>query len=251
MKFNFKKLFIVGLVAINFVPLLVSAKETEKKNPPEQASVNGDFCAKIENLQKKYADQIIAVQEKAYNNEIDKENKLIKKESDLDAIKASNRAEIDAKRLDNWNKISSKAKNIRERILIEAYKKAVGSAVLVQRTSIDSAIKTYRDGVVLILDNYSKTVDQAIQTFKTSVDATLSKSQNDCNLKVAGKDVRDNFNKSVNEARRVLETSHQKADISLDLKDLKKTRDDSLKQAESVFKQATEKARTDLLIGLK
>jgi hypothetical protein len=61
MKFNIKKIILVAFVVISFTPILVFAKETNKKLGEKTSGLSpsgGNFCGKINDLEVKYAEQI-------------------------------------------------------------------------------------------------------------------------------------------------------------------------------------------------
>ena len=250
MKFNFKKIIASTLVVFSMLPVLTFAEENGK-SATAPGKKEGDFCTRLSSVQVKYADQIKKTEEKRFKNESDRSDKLHNKESDIDARRASNRADVDGKRMKNWDKMLSKAKTDAQKAAVEAYKTAIQNAVTARRTAVDGAVKTYRDGLTAAMTTHSGTINTAIAAFKASVDAALSKAQTDCSNKVDSKVVKDTFNKSVSDAKKVLQEARKSAEISSGLAALKKTRDEAIKAAETTFKQATDKARADLMLALK
>ena len=250
MKFNFKKFIASTLVVLSFLPILASAEENGRsENAPGKKE--GDFCTRISSVQDKYAEKIKNMEEKRQKNESERGDKMTKKQGDVDSKRASNRTEIDGKRMKNWDKMAGKAKTDAEKAAVEAYKTAIQNAVTARRGAVDAAVKTYRDGLTSAMTTHSATINTAIAAFKASVDAALSKAQTDCNNKVDSKTVKETFNKSVSDAKKVLQDARKSSEMSSGLAALKKTRDEAIKAAEATFKQATDKARADLMLVLK
>lgn len=239
------------LVIVSFLPALAFAENTTTSTATNKKVSVSNFCVNLSSIQTKTASQITKAEEKQSKNEGDRLNNITKKESIADAKKAQGRSDVDAKRLKNWDKMVSKAKTDTQKSAVEAYKTAISNAVTVRRTSVDAAVKAYRDALTAILSTHSGSIDGAILTFKTSVDTALTKAQTDCTAGISSKTVKSNFNNSISEARKVLQDARKTANDSMGITTLKKTRDEAIKAAEAIFKQATEKARADLLIALK
>ncbi|MEK7585701.1 MAG: hypothetical protein AAB477_00480 [Patescibacteria group bacterium] len=253
MKFDIKKTIIVILVVINFTPILVFAKEPNKKlneKASSQSGADGNFCGKIEDLRAKYAEQIAKLQENSSRSDFGREDELIKKESDLNAKLSSSRADIDNKRIKNWDKILKKAKSVSERAAVEKYQGVVSNAVLERRESIDKAVETYRNGLVSTMNTHSKTINDSILGFKSSVNEALSKSKASCLTKVGSKNAKDDFNRMINDAKRKLENTSKGVEAT-GLDKLKQARDEAIRLAESIYKLRIEKARADLLLVIK
>lgn len=252
MKFNFKKFIASTLVVFSVLPALAFAEDNSSANATNNpGKKNGDFCLRISSVQAKYADEVKRTEEKRLKNESDRSDKLRNKESEADAKRASNRTDIDGKRMKNWDKMTGKAKTEAQKAAVEAYKTAIQNAVTTRRTAVDAAVKAYRDGLTTTMTTHSGAINTAIATFKSSVDAALAKAQTDCNNKVDSKIVKETFNKAVSDAKKVLQDARKSAEMTSGLAALKKTRDDAIKAAETVFKQATDKARADLMQALK
>ena len=252
MKFNLKKFIASTLVVFSVLPALAFAEDNNSARAENnQGKKIGDFCLRLSSVEAKYADQVKKTEEKRLKNESDRSDKLHNKESDADAKRASNRTDIDSKRMKNWDKMAGKAKTDAGKAAVEAYKTAIQNAVTTRRTAVDASIKAYRDGLAAAMATHSGVVNSAISTFKASVDAALAKAQTDCSNKVDSKIVKDTFNKSVSDAKKVLQDARKNSEMTSGLAALKKTRDDAIKAAETTFKQATDKARADLMQALK
>jgi hypothetical protein len=247
MKLNLKNSVAGMLVAFSFLPMFAFAETGSTK----VAKVKENFCTNISIKESKTLEIIKRAEERQAKNEAERSDKIAKKESDVDAKRAQNRSDIDAKRLKNWDRMVSKAKTDTQKTAVEAYKTAISSAVTVRRTSVDAAVKTYRDALTGTITTHSSAIDQVIAAFKASVDTSLVKAKADCAASVDPKTVKDTYNKSVSEARKVLQTARKAANDNSGITTLKKTREESIKLAETTFKQATEKARADLLLALK
>jgi hypothetical protein len=242
MKSYLKTIIASTLIIFSFIPAITFAEETTKKQ--------GSFCTRVSTLQTKLADQVTATEKKVTLREESKTAIIIKKESDVDAKRAESRAKAEGSRAQKWDKMISKAKTSSQKTAVEAYKKAITDAVAVRRSAVDASVKAYREGLAELMKNKTSNVDAALATFKTTIDAALVKAQADCAAGVVDKTVSTVFNKSVSDARATLASS-RKTNKSEELKALKKVRDDAFKKAEAEFKSATDKARADLILGLK
>ena len=100
------------------------------------------------------------------------------------------------------------------------------------------------------MTSHSGAIDTAIATFKSTVNAALTKAQADCAANVDPKTVKDTFNKSVSDARKVLQDARKSAEMASGLATLKQTRDTAIKAAEQAFKTATDAARAALKLAL-
>jgi hypothetical protein len=242
MKLNYKTLVASSLIIFSFLPLISSAEETA---PKEQG-----FCNRVTTLQSKLADQIINAEKKLALNEESKSATVLKKEGDADVKRAEGRAKAEGTRALKWDKMISKAKTQAQKTAVEAYKKAIADAVSVRQASVDASVKVYREGLATLMTTQNTTATTAIATFKASIEGALAKAKTDCASGVENKTVSSVFNKTVSDARATLNTS-RKTKNSEAFKTLKKTRDDAFKKAETDFKASLDKARADLIMGLK
>jgi hypothetical protein len=143
-----------------------------------------------------------------------------------------------------------KAKNASEIAAVGKYQGIVSNAVLERRASIDKAVEAYRNGLANIINTNSKTINNSILEFKTRANEAFSKSKAECLVKMPSRNIRDNFNKSINEARIELENINRNLE-AVTLNNLVQTRDEAIRLSESTYKLAIEKARADLLSVIK
>jgi hypothetical protein len=255
MKFNLKKIMAGALMAMVLVPGFAFAEGGEgkensrKENKSNNSSAN--FCARINSVEQKITDQITKAETKQSTHQGERLDKITKKESEVDAKRAFGRGEADTKRVKNWDKMLGKAKTEEQKVAVEAYKTSISNAVSVRRTAIDTAVKAYRDGLTGVLANHNAKIAAAVATFKASMDTAVAKAKADCTAGVASQTVKDAFNKSVSDARTILQTARKDAEVSSGLTALKKARNDAVELAIANFKTATEKARADLMLVLK
>ena len=266
MKYNLKKSLAGMLVVLSFLPVGVVFAENDsqagttptiktegvKRSDDKKGIKDGaNFCARISTIQKKIADQVTKTEDNQSKNQKSRSEKVAKKEGDADAKRAQGRSEVDGKRLKNWDKMTNRAKTDIQKAAVATYKTSIIQATDARRSSVDTAIKAYRDGLTQAMTSHSGALDTAMTAFKSTVDSAVVKAKADCEAKIASKTVSDSFNKTVSDARKVLQDARKAAEMSSGLSALKKTRDEAIKLAETTFKTATEKARADLLLALK
>jgi hypothetical protein len=254
MKFNLKKITASALMAMVLVPGFAFAEsdgniKKDNRSGDKKTSIN--FCARISSVEQKIADQITRAETKQSEHQVDRIGKITKKESDVDAKRALGRGDADDKRIKNWDKMIGKTRTDAQKLAVETYKSTIANAVTVRRTSVDSAVKVYRDGLNAVLGTHNTAVSQAVAVFKTSVNAALSKAKADCASGVASQTAKETFNKSINDARKILQDTRKNAETNSGLTALKKIRNDAVALAITNFKTVTEKARADLMIALK
>lgn len=235
------------LTAFTLMPLSSFAETSTTVSIPKEAK----FCSKFNTISTKLQDQIANTEAKKKENEINNEKKIADKEALVDAKRASGRITADEKRIKNFDKANTKAKTTEQKAAVEAYQKAITEAVSARRLAIDTAAKTYRDGVAALMTTKSTEIDSSINSFKDAVVKATEKANTDCANKVPDKTVSIEFNKAIKDARTALSNSKKTFSKSTEMKNLKTTRDASFKEAESNFKNATDKARADLLIAMK
>ncbi|MCX6755801.1 MAG: hypothetical protein NTX85_00450 [Candidatus Nomurabacteria bacterium] len=210
-----------------------------------------NFCAKIPAIGSKLGEQILNSETKKRENEARLAVNTTKKEADIDAKRASGRADTDSKRIKTADKLNTKAKTDTQKVAVTTYTKAINDSVTARRTAIDAAVKIYRDGITALYTTKSTDTDINFTTFKSSIDGAIQKATADCANKVASKTVSTTFNKSLKDARAAFTANNKLSVQNTQIKALKDTRDAAFKKAEADFKQATDKARADLIMAMK
>ena len=210
-----------------------------------------NFCAKISTIGSKLSEQMTNTETKKRENEAKLAANTTKKEADIDAKRATSRIDIDSKRIKTADKLNTKAKTDIQKAAVATYTKAINDSVTARRTAIDVAVKTYRDGLTALYSTKNTDTDTSFTTFKSSVDAAIQKATADCANKVPSKTASSVFNKSIKDARMALASSKKLSTVNTKVKELKDAKDAAFKKAESDFKQATDKARADLIMAMK
>lgn len=254
MKFNLNKIVSLLIMLSFLTPVIAGAQVNGKmgkdNNKPENKPAE-NFCLRLDNINTKLAEQIKKAEEKQSLYQTNRTEILNKKESEVDAKKAQNRTTIDEKRVKNWDKMISKAKTDEQKAAILKYKTTIENAIKTRRVLVDSAISNYRNGLSGTVSSHTTTTDVAIKTFEKSVNDALSQAKNDCANKIDSKNVNATFVQKINEARKTLQQSKQEVETNTAIKELKKTRDEIITNAEKDFKATIEKAKEELFIILK
>lgn len=246
------------LVLTSVMPFFTFAEETKVEAkiiqaPTETVSIpkSNNFCAKIPSIGSRLGEQMLNTELKKKENEIKVAEKTTKKESEIDAKRASGRVDTDNKRIKTADKLNTKAKTDAQKVAVAAYTKAISDSATARRTEIDAAVKIYREGVAAVYTVKTTDTDTGFLAYKTSVEAAIQKATADCVNKVSSKTVSVSFNKSVKDAKTTLTASKKNSTQNTQIKALKETRDAAFKKAEADFKQATDKARADLIMAMK
>ncbi|MEY2671964.1 MAG: hypothetical protein RL687_381 [Candidatus Parcubacteria bacterium] len=243
------KYFLSGTLIINILFPISSFAETA--SPVVAIPAQSKFCSKFNEISSKLQSQISEVETKKKESEIKNETKIAEKESAVDAKKAEGRISADDKRIKNFDKTNTKAKTDKQKAAVVVYKKAMTDAVTARRTAVDTAVKSYRDSVSGLMSTKNTEIDSAIATFKTAVAKATDKANTDCANNIPNKIVSTEFNNAIKDAKTALSTSKKSFSKTAEVKALKLIRDTAFKEAETVFKSATDKARAELLIAIK
>lgn len=252
-QYSISSLLIIG----SFMPFLAFAEDTTTSATTPTTTVSipvppeNKFCSKFTEISTKLANQISDNEAKKKENESKNALIIAEKEAKVDAKKAAARTDADDKRIKNFDKANVKAKTDSQKAAVEVYKQSMTVAVTARRTAVDAAVKTYRDGITALLASKNTTTDTSMATFKTAVDAATIKATADCANKVSNKTISSTFNKAIKDARATLAANKKSGTQATAMKTLKDARDIAFKQAESDFKNATDKARTTLLMSMK
>ena len=239
-----KSITLFLLIIISFLPIIVFGDNTIN-------TTTNNFCSNISNISEKLTAQIKTTEEKQSKKETNRVANTNKKENDTNSRNAISKINIDANHIKNWNKATETAKTDEQRVAVATYKVAIQTAIDTRKISVNAAIKTYKSGLMVDITAYNNSLITAITNFKSSIDTALNSAKTDCDNNVSSKIVNESFNKKVIDAKAVLKTTRKEAEISSGIILLKKTRDDSIKSAETTFKSTIDKDLADLLIILQ
>ncbi len=269
--FNLKKIGATTLIAFSLLPMMAFAEEGRSVVDPiaptkkvedrlkrdDETKVTGtqktsaNFCARINDASKKFTEQIKDIETKNAEALSKKSENLEQRESQVNAKKAEARFKSDSKRVANWGKMETQARNDEQKAALATYKTTVEQALETRRIAVDTAITTYQTGVTSILSGHTASVTTAITTFKTSVEQALAKAKADCAKGVSSKNAQATFNKTINNARKMIQDARKNNEKNPAVLELKKARDEAIKTAEQAFKNTTTQARLDLQAALK
>ena len=253
MKFNINKTLAGILVLSSFLPFVAAADNTKEKTSEDKIKIKSseNFCARLADINNKLAGEITKAEEKQTAFQLKRYTNIANKESENDSKRAMDRSLTDAKRVKNWDKMTNKAKTETQKTAIATYKTEVQSAINIRKASVDAAIKTYRDGLMATVNSNGTYTSEALNTFKTSITKYLEEAKTECTNNTNAKTANANLVKKINDARKVLNASRNNVETNNVVETLKKTRNNAIKTAETIFKTAIEKARNELNLALK
>lgn len=243
----------------SFLPFMSHAEEDAKKPSTEKPKTtkplvipsSNNFCSKFGDISSKIAADISERELKKKENEINLLDKTLKKESDTENKKAKSRAEADSKRIKTANKLNAKAKTTIQKSAASEYTRMIDSAVMARRAAIDTATSAYQEGLKSIPAIKSTESEALFSTLKSSIESASVKASNDCTNKIPSKTVSTEFNKAIKDAKIKFNSDKNQLSQSSEIKALKEARDSAFKKAEAEFKNATDKARADLVISTR
>lgn len=246
MNLQFRKIIASSLALLSFVPMVALAEDNTTPAPTTAASTlitvpvaGKNFCENLTKVQQKLADQVGAREGNQLASFTERQTKVARVQSDVDAKRATARTTADGRR--------EKAEAGIKTDTGKAFAVSVEAAIAARKAAVDAAVAAYRTGLEQALSAQKTSADTATATFKTALAAAVAKATTDCantvDPTVAGK----TFNQAVKDARTALQATRK--GINTDntaIKALRVTRDAAIKKAEADFKTAITKARGDM-----
>lgn len=218
--------------------------QTERIQP---GAYNKNVCTKISSasgvlrglLEKQKGDRG-GKRESLIKNLTDRKQKIDEK---LDSLRDNG----DAKRNANYDKLLEKATTDTQKQAVETFKTTIEKAVTDRRAAVDTALKTFRDGIAGITQTREQGLEDALNKMKTAVDTAFSQAEADCNAEVEPTTIRTNLQNALKAAKTQFETDRKALEqTKTQLETLKKTRDENIKAALDTFKETTKQATTTL-----
>ena len=137
-------------------------------------------CAKIDS-QGTALRELISVGEARYENaKVTRSQTLAENRAESDRVLAQARADADANYKRQYENLMKSADNKAEKKAVTAFESEVVLALSVRRKAVDTAIKTYRDGVDAIIANREGSYAGALEALKTAIDNRLASKKSNC-----------------------------------------------------------------------
>jgi hypothetical protein len=172
---------------------------------------------------------------------------LTTKRAEITTKVSANRLKSDAERTHRFAELEAKAKTDAQKAAVKTYEDAVLAAIAKHRAAVDTADKTFLDGVTASVETRQSQLVALTQGYQAAVSLAITQAKVSCSAGVAPTTVRQNLSTTLKtiqakftDARKALEKSKPNLDP---LKDAHKA---AIKQADADFRTALKSAYTAL-----
>lgn len=235
----------LSILAPSQAKAVANSDEIQKPNRAVQNNIN--FCTLFTNSQARLMEQLADRETKLVNFRKARVEKTTERRIDQDAKLDNIRDEAEKNRSRQIELLNGKAETQEQKSAVSAYQTTIQTAIAKRRTDIDLAIKNFRQGVNTAVLAHKTAIDASVTVLKTATKNATEKAKTDC---ASGKDpkiVKQEFQASMETARKAFKTARDSAPkIDAQLKTLTETRKQAVDKAIEEFKTTAEKARQDL-----
>ena len=216
-----------------------------------KTGVGVNFCTTLESRSTEFSNHIQNLTQNFVNEKSDRISAIDARRQTRDENLTNIRSNGDEKHDTRFTILSAKATTDAQKAAVAQFQADVTAAITLRRSSIDTAIKNYRDGVNNLVSTKFIALDDSVATLNTDVDQVLTQAKNACDSGTASTTVLATLKASLKSDQANFKNARSTDKIKADIETLDSTRKAAVTQAVVKFKADLAQATAKLKAAFK